>query len=85
MVEMGNLFKAETELIDKIRELMIEMQPKLSPGLKAEVWRTWRPRTVLAPNRPWDGRGREMIFKIIFWREESQIPSVLNPLKVNLQ
>ena len=34
MVEMGNLFKAETELIDKIRELMIEMQPKLSKGLK---------------------------------------------------
>ena len=43
MVEMGNLFKAETELIDKIRELMIEMQPKLSPGLKAEVRRTRRP------------------------------------------
>ena len=34
MVEMGNLFKAETELIDKIRELMIEMQPKLRNGLK---------------------------------------------------
>ena len=34
MVEMGNLFKAETELIDKIRELMIEMQPKLRQGLK---------------------------------------------------
>ena len=34
MVEMNKLFKAETELIDKIRELMIEMQPKLSEGFK---------------------------------------------------
>ena len=32
MVEMNKLFKAETDLIDKIRELMIEMQPKLSQG-----------------------------------------------------